>query len=119
MTDILSYKDYYATVHYSGNDEVFFGKIEGINDLVNFEGKSVAELKRAFREAVNDYIETCKEIGKEPEKTYKGSFNVRVSSKLHKEAAIVASQKRISLNQFVQAAISYALKHDDEVIGVS
>ena len=117
MNDLLTYKEYYATVHFNNNDEVFFGKLEGINDLVSFEGKSVTTLKKAFREAVIDYIETCKQLGKEPEKAYKGSFNVRVASKLHKEAAIVASQKNISLNQFVQAAISYAVKHDDEVIG--
>jgi predicted HicB family RNase H-like nuclease len=84
---------------------------------VNFESKSVTSLKKAFREAVNDYIETCKQIGKDSEKAYKGSFNVRVASKLHKEAAIVASQKNLSLNQFVQAAFSYAVKHDNEVIG--
>lgn len=117
MSDFFKYKNYYATVYFNNSDEVFFGKLEGINDLVNFEGKSVTTLKRAFREAVNDYIETCKQIGKDPEKAYKGSFNVRVASKLHKEAAIVASQKNISLNQFVQAAISYAVQHDDEVIG--
>ncbi len=60
MKDILNYKDFIATVHYSSDDEVFFGKIEGINDLVTFEGKSVAELKEAFIESVEDYISLCK-----------------------------------------------------------
>ena len=105
MSNILKYKDYYATVHFNSSDDVFFGKIEGINDLVNFEGTTVSSLKKAFKDAVNDYIETCKELGKTPDKSYKGSFNVRVSSQLHKEAAITASIKNLSLNQFVQAAI--------------
>jgi predicted HicB family RNase H-like nuclease len=66
MTDHLKYKDYLATISYSAEDEVFYGKIVVINDLVTFEGTSVSGLKKAVREAVNDYIETCKEIGKTP-----------------------------------------------------
>ena len=74
MTDILQYKDYYASVHFNSEDEVFFGKILSIDDLVNFEGESVKALKKSFREAVEDYLQTCKELGKEPNKTYKGTF---------------------------------------------
>lgn len=66
MTDHLKYKDYLATISYSAEDEVFYGKIFGINDLVTFEGTSVSGLKKAFRESADDYIETCKEIGKTP-----------------------------------------------------
>ena len=68
MTDILQYKGYFASVHFSAEDEVFFGKIIGINDSVTFEGGTVKELKKAFHEAVDDYLETCKQLGKEPEK---------------------------------------------------
>lgn len=83
--------------------------MEGIDDLVNYEGTSVRELIKAFREAVEDYLETCKQIGKEPNKTYKGSFNVRIPTELHREAAIYAASKDISLNDFVKTAIQYAL----------
>ena len=58
MNDILQYKEYYASIHFSAEDEVFYGKILGINDLVSFEGLSVKELKKSFREAVADYLET-------------------------------------------------------------
>ncbi|NII29801.1 type II toxin-antitoxin system HicB family antitoxin [Pseudoflavitalea sp. X16] len=115
MNDILQYKDYYASVHFSAEDEVFFGKILGIDDLVNFEGASVKELKKAFHVAVEDYLETCKEMGKEPNKTYKGSFNVRIPTALHKEAAVFASILNISLNDFVKTAINYALLHKDDL----
>jgi len=115
MNDILQYKGYYASVHFSAEDDVFFGKILGIDDLVNFEGASVKELKKAFHEAVDDYLETCKEIGKEPNKTYKGSFNVRIPTSLHKEAAVFASILNVSLNDFVKTAINYALLHKDDV----
>ena len=101
----LTYKDYYGSVEYSASDECFFGKIIGITDLVSFEGGSVAELKKSFAEAVEDYIVLCAETGKEPQKSYKGSFNVRITPELHKEAAITAKRKGISLNAFVEKAI--------------
>jgi len=110
MTDILEYKSYYASIHFSSEDEVFYGKIIGINDLVSFEGITVNELKAAFHEAVDDYLETCKEIGKEPEKTYKGSFNIRISPELHRQAAQYALLRGISLNDFVRNAIDYMIK---------
>ena len=115
MNDILQYKGYYASVHFSADDDVFFGKLLGIDDLVNFEGASVKELKKAFHEAVDDYLETCKELDKEPNKTYKGSFNVRISTDLHKAAAVFASVHNISLNDFVKTAIDYALQHKEDV----
>jgi predicted HicB family RNase H-like nuclease len=111
MNDILEYKGYYASLHFSSEDEVFYGKLLGIDDLVNFEGASVKELKKAFHEAVEDYLETCKELGKEPNKTYKGTFNVRITTNLHKEAAVFAASRNISLNDFVKTAIRYALSH--------
>lgn len=114
MNDILEYKGYYAEIHFSSEDEVFYGKILGINDLVNFEGTTVKELKKAFHEAVDDYLVTCKELGKEPEKTYKGSFNVRISSELHRQVARYAISKNMSLNDFVRYALDYMLTKKPE-----
>lgn len=115
MANYLDYKGYVGTVEYSNEDEVFHGKIFGINDLVTFEGESVAEIKNSFKEAVDDYLETCRELGKEPEKTFKGSFNVRVPSSIHKDAALTATQYNISLNDFVRVALTYAIKHKQEI----
>ncbi len=117
MNDIIQHKDYYATVHFSSEDEVFYGKILGINDLVTFEGQSVKELKKSFKEAIEDYLETCKELNKTPEKTYKGSFNVRVSPQLHRETAFVALKTNVTLNDFVKSAIGFAIKHTN-IIGL-
>jgi len=69
MKDCLQHKGYNGTVQFSTNDKVFFGKLEGINDLVTFEGNNVSALESSFIEAVEDYLETCKELGKEPKKT--------------------------------------------------
>lgn len=106
MKNLMEYKGYYAKIQYSAKDEVFFGTIEGINDIISFEGVSTDELKTAFCEAVEDYLDMCKRYGKEPQKTYKGSFNVRIDPELHKKAAIQAMSKGTSLNQFVESAIA-------------
>ncbi|MBI5641041.1 MAG: type II toxin-antitoxin system HicB family antitoxin [Nitrospirae bacterium] len=105
MSDSMTYKGYIGTVRFSEEDEVFYGKIEAINDLIMFEGTSVKELKRAFHEAVDDYLETCKEMGREPQKPFKGSFNVRIPSDLHRKAVERATRMGVSLNQLVQKAL--------------
>ncbi|TVR55146.1 MAG: type II toxin-antitoxin system HicB family antitoxin [Spirochaetaceae bacterium] len=105
MKDFLIYKDYIGSVHFNAEDEVFFGKIEGIDDLISFEGTSVSELKESFHEAVEDYIALCKENNKSNEKSYKGSFNVRIPSEVHRKAKRLAIMKGISLNQLIQHAV--------------
>ena len=115
MNDILEYKNYLASVHFSAADDVFYGKVLAINDLISFEGSSVKELKAAFEEAVEDYLETCAKIGKYPDKTYKGTFNVRVPSDLHKQAALFAAVHNITLNEFVKKALAFTLEHKEQV----
>jgi predicted HicB family RNase H-like nuclease len=115
MNDLLEYNGYYANLHFSSEDEVFYGKLLGIDDLVNFEGASVKELKKAFHEVVDDYLEKCRDLGKEPNKTYKGTFNVRITPDLHKAAAVFGAIHNISLNDFVKTAINYALLHKEDV----
>lgn len=112
MKDVLTYKGFIGTVHFSAGDKVFHGKIEGIDDLVTFEGHSVEELIKAFHNEVDDYIALCKEMGKEPIRSYKGSFNVRISPEMHRKAVESATQKGLSLNQFVQTAIEKELVHN-------
>jgi len=116
MKDILTYKGFIGSVHFSAEDVVFHGKIEGITDLVTFEGQSVNELVKAFHDAVDDYIALCKETGKEPLKSCKGSFNVRLPSELHVTATQQAAKLGISLNQFVQKAMEMATAYPLEVI---
>ncbi len=107
MKDLLQYKDFIGSVHFSSDDAVFFGKIEGINDMVTFEGRTVDEIKKSFKEAVEDYLEICKQTGKKPFKSYKGSFNIRITPELHKKAVQKSISRGLSLNQFVQKAIEH------------
>lgn len=73
--------------------------------MVTFETKNLSEVTKEFENAVDDYLEFCKEVGKAPDKEYKGTFNVRISPKLHKELAMLASKNGESLNQTVEKAI--------------
>lgn len=109
MKNVLEYKGYSGSVEFSAEDEVFFGKITGIRDVVTFEGDSVAKLKRAFKDAVEDYVLTCEHLGKEPDTEFKGSFNVRVKPKVHRLAVMKSAALKISLNQFVEKAIERQL----------
>jgi predicted HicB family RNase H-like nuclease len=121
MKDYLIHDDFIGSVHFQAEDEIFFGKIEGIDDLITFEGKSVAELKKAFKEAVEDYLDTCNRHGKDIEKSYKGSFNVRISTEMHKKAKRIAIMKGISLNQFIQKAIEDEIYKEEKnsTIGIA
>jgi len=101
----LNHKGYFAVVNYSSQDEVFFGKIELINDLVTFESDSAKGLKTAFEEAVEDYLEMCIEVGKEPNKAFNGVFNVRVSELLHKTIALEAKVQGVSLNALIKKVL--------------
>jgi predicted HicB family RNase H-like nuclease len=117
MKDYLSYKQYLGSVHFSNSDKVFYGKIEGINDLVTFEADNVKDLEQNFKMAVLDYLETCKSLNKTPEKSYKGSFNVRVSSDTHKSISRLAIQYGLNLNELVKLSLKYTLKNEDIVLG--
>ncbi|MFC1478574.1 type II toxin-antitoxin system HicB family antitoxin [Candidatus Margulisiibacteriota bacterium] len=110
MRDTIQHKGFIGSVHYNDNDKVFHGKILGINDLVTFEGESVKELKAAFNEAVEDYLLLCKEVDKKPHKSYKGSFNVRIPSSMHRQAVVAAQSRNVKLNEFVKSAIKHELQ---------
>ncbi len=118
MKDVIKYKNFFGTVHYSTENEVFFGKIEGIKDLVTFEGKSVKEIKKSFMEAVEDYIELCQNNGIDPFKSFKGSFNVRIKPEIHKLAFQLATMKGQTLNQFVQEAISHEITKEKKQLEI-
>ena len=105
MENTLYYKNYYTNVSYSAEDKILYGKIEGINDLVTFESESAETIEKEFHSAVDDYLAFCEEVGKDPEKVYKGSFNVRIAPELHKALAEYAARNGLSLNQATATAI--------------
>lgn len=101
----LSYKGYTGSIEYSDHDKILFGKVMGIQSLISYEGATGVELDQDFKDAIDDYLDDCKEDGTEPEKPFKGSFNVRIPSELHRTAAIKAIERNTSLNGLVTEAI--------------
>ena len=106
MGDILEYKGYHAKIDYDAGNHSLFGKIEGINDLVTFESDHPMKIEEEFQSAVDDYLAFCKEVGKKPEKEYKGRFNVRIDPELHRKIAERAIKDHESLNAVVEKAIA-------------
>jgi len=104
--NLLHYKGYSAKPEYSAADKMFYGKILGIDDLVDFSSESARDLEDAFRSAVDDYLDFCAEIGKNPQKEYSGMFNVRISPELHRKISMIAQAEGVSLNKAVEKAIA-------------
>lgn len=112
--NVLQYKGYHAKVEFDTESCMLRGKIEGINDYVDFESSDVQMIETEFHNAVDDYLEFCKEVGKEPDKEYKGSFNVRIDPSLHQKLAVFAFKNGESLNQTVEKAIRSYLRENAE-----
>lgn len=105
----MTYNGFAARVEYSEDDGCFVGHIAGIRDVIGFHGESVAELRAAFMEAVDDYLETCKKLGQEPNRPYSGQFRLRLEPELHARAARVAEARGKSLNAWVSDAIEKSI----------
>lgn len=103
--NIMEYKGYHTKIEFDAEELVLRGKIEGINDLVNFECENIQNVEKEFHDAVDDYLVFCEEVGKEPDKEYKGLFNVRISPELHKKIAVLAMKNGDTLNASVEKAI--------------
>ena len=106
MANVIEYKGYIGSINYSPEDKCFYGKLEMIDDLVTFEATTAQELEDNFHAVVDDYLETCKTLGREPQKVYKGIFNVRIEPELHKRVYKEALKSGMSLNAFVRKALS-------------
>ena len=101
----LTYKGYSGSIEYSEEDNLLFGKVLGIQSLLSYEGKTGKELEEDFKGVIDEYLKSCASSGEIPEKAFKGSFNVRISAKLHQKAALMAMEAKMSLNNFVAESI--------------
>ena len=106
--NVMNYRGYQARIEFDADDEVFSGRIAGINDVIGFHAETVEDLKTAFHEAVDDYVETCRKIGKTPQKPYSGKVMFRISPEVHARAATAAELSGKSLNEWAEAALAEA-----------
>ncbi|MDL2316454.1 type II toxin-antitoxin system HicB family antitoxin, partial [Desulfovibrio sp. OttesenSCG-928-A18] len=102
----MSYKGYTALIRFSAEDGCLVGQLIGINDIVGFHGNSVEEIRKAFEEAVDFYLESCAKSGHEPNKPYSGKVTLRLPPDLHAKLAVQAAAKGSSLNNWLVTALS-------------
>ena len=114
--EMMQYKGYHGSVEYSLESDILHGSIQFINDLVTYEAENLPQLKQEFEAAVDDYLETCRELGKEPDKEFSGTFNVRVGPEVHRKSAIAARLEGITLNEFARRALEHATQDGDEIV---
>ena len=107
----LKYKGYQGTIEPQLDDNTLFGKVAFIRDLITYEANTLEQLKKEFEFSVDDYLASCEERNKTPNKPFKGSFNVRIGSDLHREAMMQAQDQGINLNEFVKQAIETSIHH--------
>ncbi len=98
---MLNYKGYTGRVEYDGDAKIFHGEVLDLNDVITFQGKSVDEIERAFRESIDDYLDFCKSRGESPEKPFSGKFVLRVSPRLHRRLHLKAAEEGKSLNAWL------------------
>jgi predicted HicB family RNase H-like nuclease len=104
----MTYGGYSALIEYDDEDGIFFGKLAGIRDGVGFHADNVTDLRAAFQEAVDDYIDMCAKIGKSPQKPYSGNLMLRIDPAVHSKAALAAELAGKSLNQWSEEALDKA-----------
>ena len=109
---MMEYKGYTAKVDFDDEVEIFHGEVIGIKDVVTFQGKTAKELKKAFKESVDDYLEFCKERGEAPDKPFTGKFVVRLSPELHRKIYLSARLSNESLNAWLNEKLSRVVDED-------
>ncbi|WP_438268445.1 type II toxin-antitoxin system HicB family antitoxin [Mariluticola halotolerans] len=105
MKKNLSYQGYQASVEFDAEDDIFVGRVLGINDVVGFHADDVKTLKQAFAEAVDDYLATCRKLGKTPEKLFSGNLMLRIAPSVHAKASLAAEAEGKSLNQWSEEVL--------------
>lgn len=104
----MTCKGFTARIEFDERGAIFVGRLLGVSDMVSFHGEAVNELRGAFEEAVDDYIETCRKIGKKPEKPVSGNMMLRVPPEVHLGALTVAEAHGQSLNQWAAEVLREA-----------
>jgi predicted HicB family RNase H-like nuclease len=106
--NVMTYEGYSARIEFDAEDEIFFGRLAGISDVIGFHADNVSDLKQAFHDAVDDYVETCRKLGKAPQKPYSGKMMFRVDPEIHARAAKAAELAGKSLNQWAEDVLDKA-----------
>jgi predicted HicB family RNase H-like nuclease len=104
---MMKYKGYIGHVEYDDEARIFHGEVVGLRDIITFQGTSVEELEQAFKDSIEDYLAWCKERREKPEKTFSGTFNLRIPPELHAKLAFQAKTFGMSLNTYVTEKLRF------------
>lgn len=105
----MEYKEYKAVIEFDEEAELFHGEVITTKDVITFQGTNVEDLKQAFVDSVDDYLSWCKERGEEPDRTFSGKFNLRISPDIHRELTYLARKQNKSLNNFIAEKLEDAI----------
>ncbi len=105
---MLRYKGYAGLVEYDDEAGIFHGEVVDLKDVITFQGQSVEELERAFRESIDDYLEFCLERNEEPDKPFSGRLMLRLPAALHRKVYVTALKEGKSLNQWIAERLEKA-----------
>lgn len=101
MDNMMNYKEYTGSVHFDAEDRIFHGRVLGITDIIGFEGESVSELEQDFRNAVDDYLETCSKTGRKPEKPFSGKVTLEIPPDLLTSISIEAGRRNMEIETWI------------------
>lgn len=107
---MMEYKGYVGRVEYDDDAGLFHGEVINTRDVITFQGTTVAELRKAFRDSVEDYLAFCKQRGEEPEKPFSGQFVTRISPDLHRRISLAAAHSGKSLNAWVAEQLARSVQ---------
>ena len=110
MKNTIEYKSYIGSVEFLEDEKLFYGTVQGIRSLIQYQGSTADEFIKDFHTAINDYLDICEAEGSSPEVAYKGSYNIRIKPELHRKIAIKAMNDNMSLNQATELAIASYIK---------
>ena len=106
---MMEYKGYIGKVEFDDEAGFFHGEVINTRDVITFQGQSVAELKKAFQESIDDYLAFCASRGEEPDKPFSGQFVTRIPPELHRQVNLAASLSGKSLNAWVADQLKAAV----------
>ena len=102
---MMNYKGYGCTIRFDDKADIFHGEVTGLRDVVTFQGRTVDEVKSAFRESMDDYLDFRARRGEAPDKPYSGRFLLRVDPNLHRKLVELSADEGESLNNWIASRL--------------
>lgn len=107
---MMKYKDYLGRVEFDDEANIFHGEIVNIRDVITFQGRTVDELRQAFQDSIEDYLEFCMERGEQPEQPFSGKFTIHLAPEKHRQVVLAATKAGIPIDNWVAEVLGQAVQ---------